>query len=129
LNPSGIVLIFTLILMCAVLNLFMGSSSAKWMIIAPIFVPLFAMLGFSPAMTQVAYRIGDSSSNIISPIAGAVPFILGLLEQYKTKNNSRKVGVGTMIALELPFSIALMLVQTTVLILFYTFDIPLGPGV
>ncbi|MGL6130745.1 MAG: AbgT family transporter, partial [Fusobacteriaceae bacterium] len=124
LNPSGIVLIFTLILMCAVLNLFMGSSSAKWMIIAPIFVPLFAMLGFSPAMTQVAYRIGDSSSNIISPIAGAVPFILGLLEQYKTKNNSRKVGVGTMIALELPFSIALMLVQTTVLILFYTFDIP-----
>ena len=106
----------------------MGSSSAKWLILAPIFIPMFSMVGFSPALTQAAYRIGDGSTNIISPIAGAVPVILGLLEQYKPDNYNKKIGVGTMISLELPFTVTLLVVQTIAIIIWFTFNIPLGPG-
>ncbi|MGL4988800.1 MAG: AbgT family transporter, partial [Cetobacterium sp.] len=128
LDIGGIPLILLLVLLCTTLNLFMGSASAKWLILAPIFVPLFSMVGFSPALTQVAYRIGDGASNIISPIASAVPLIIGLLEQYKPEGSDKKVGVGTIIALELPFTFVLILTQVLMLIIWYMFDIPLGPG-
>lgn len=129
LNVGGIPLMLILVVLCSILNLFMGSASAKWLILAPIFVPLFSMVGFSPALTQVAYRIGDGASNIISPIAGAVPLLIGLLEQYKSKDNNRKVGVGTIIALEMPFTIILITTQVIMLIIWYVFNIPFGPGV
>lgn len=128
-NIGGIPLILMLVILCSVLNLFMGSASAKWLILAPIFVPLFSMVGFSPALTQVAYRIGDGASNIISPIAGAVPLIIGLLEQYKSKDDNRIIGVGTMIALEIPFTVILIVSQVIMLIIWYIFNIPFGPGV
>lgn len=128
LNIGPIPLIILLIIMCTCLNLLMGSASAKWLILAPIFIPMFSMVGFSPALTQAAYRIGDGSTNIISPIAGAVPVILGLLEQYKPENYNRKIGVGTIISLELPFTITLLIVQGISIILWFIFDLPLGPG-
>ncbi len=128
LDIGAIPLLILLILLCTVLNLLMGSSSAKWLILAPIFIPMFSMVGFSPALTQAAYRIGDGSTNIISPIAGAVPVILGLLEQYKPDNYNKKIGVGTMISLELPFTVTLLAVQTIAIIIWFTFNIPLGPG-
>ena len=127
-NLGGVPLIIMLVLLCGSLNLFMGSSSAKWLILAPIFIPMFSIAGFSPALTQVAYRIGDGATNIISPIASAVPLILGLLEQYKKDGYKGKIGVGTMIALELPFSIAILVSQIILLIIWYIFNIPLGPG-
>lgn len=128
LNIGGIPLIIILVLLCSMLNLVMGSSSAKWLILAPIFVPMFSMVGFSPALTQVAYRIGDGASNIISPIASAVPLIIGLLEQYKPEGSDKQVGVGTMIALELPYTVVLITSQVIMLILWYVFNFPLGPG-
>ncbi len=128
LDIPSIILIILLILLCTVLNLFIGSSSAKWLILAPVFVPMFAMMGFSPALTQVAYRIGDGATNIISPIAGAVPVILGLLEDYKPDNYNKDVGLGTMISLELPFTFTLLIVQTISLIIWFVLGIPLGPG-
>lgn len=127
-NIGGIPLILVSVILCSVLNLFMGSASAKWLILAPIFVPLFSMIGLSPALTQVVYRIGDGASNIISPIAGAVPFIIGLLEQYKSKDDNRIVGVGTMIALEIPFTVILIVSQVIMLIIWHIFNIPFGPG-
>lgn len=128
-NLGGVPLIIMLILLCSVMNLIMGSSAAKWLILAPIFIPMFSMVGFSPALTQVAFRIGDSATNIISPIAGAVPFILALLEQYKPEGSKEKVGIGTIIALELPFTILLFTIQTGMLIIWYLLRLPLGPGV
>ncbi|MCI6152883.1 AbgT family transporter [Fusobacterium perfoetens] len=128
LDIGQIPLLVILIFMCTCLNLFIGSSSAKWLILAPVFIPMFTMVGFSPALTQVAYRIGDGATNIISPIAGAVPVILGLLEQYKPKNYDKPIGVGTMISLELPFTITLLVIQTIVLIGWFILNIPLGPG-
>lgn len=68
-NLGGIPLLIMFILLCTFINLFITSGSAKWLILAPIFVPMFSIVGFSPALTQVAYRIGDSSSNIISPLS------------------------------------------------------------
>lgn len=128
LQIPSVLLIILLILLCTFLNLFIGSSSAKWLILAPIFVPMFAMMGFSPALTQVAYRIGDGATNIISPIAGAVPVILGLLEDYKPDNYEKEIGLGTMISLELPFTFTLLIVQTISLIIWFVLGIPLGPG-
>lgn len=117
-----------LILLRTVLNLFIGSASVKWLILALVFVPMFALMGFSPALTQVAYKIGDGATNIIPPIAGAVPVILGLLEDYKPVDYEKEVGLGTMISLELPFTVTLLIVQTISLIIWFIFDIPLGPG-
>lgn len=128
LEIGQIPLLIILVLMCTCLNLFIGSSSAKWLILAPVFIPMFSMIGFSPALTQVAYRIGDGATNIISPIASAVPVILGLLEQYKPKNYDKPIGVGTMISLELPFTITLLVVQIIVLIFWFILNLPLGPG-
>jgi len=128
LNIPSTLLIILLILLCTLLNLFIGSASAKWLILAPVFVPMFALMGFSPALTQVAYRIGDGATNIISPIAGAVPVILGLLEDYKPSDYKKDVGLGTMISLELPFTFTLLIVQTISLVIWFIFDIPLGPG-
>lgn len=128
LQIPSVLLIILLILLCIFLNLFIGSASAKWLILAPIFVHMFAMMGFSPALTQVAYRIGDGATNIISPIAGAVPVILGLLEDYKPDNYEKEIGLGTMISLELPFTFTLLIVQTVSLIIWFVLGIPLGPG-
>lgn len=126
-NLGGIPLLVGFILLCGFVNLFMISGSAKWLILAPIFVPMFGFIGFSPALTQVAYRIGESCTNIISPLSYYLPVILGLMEQYKPDDN-REVGVGTVIALELPYCVAYMIGLTVMLILWYYLAIPLGPG-
>ena len=125
---TGIPLFILFILIAAFVNLFITAGSAKWLIMAPIFVPMLAMMGFSPAMTQVMYRIGDSCTNIISPIDYYVPVIIGLLEAYRT-DPDRKVGIGTLISLSFPFSLAYMIGLFALLMLWYTLQLPLGPGV
>jgi aminobenzoyl-glutamate transport protein len=127
LHLGGIPLLVLFILLCSFINLFMISGSAKWLILAPIFVPMFSLVGFSPALTQVAYRIGDSTTNIISPLSYYVPVVIGLLEQYK-KESDPPVGIGTVISLSMPYSLAFMAGMTLMLIVWYLVGIPLGPG-
>ena len=125
---GGIPLILMFILLSSFVNLFMISGSAKWLILAPIFVPMFSVVGFSPALTQMAYRIGDSSTNIISPLSYYMPVVIGLMEQYRPKDNTQDVGIGTIISLELPYSIAYLICFTAMLIVWYLLRLPLGPG-
>ena len=128
-NLGGIPLLIMFILLCSIINLFITSGGAKWLILAPIFVPMFSILGYSPALTQLAYRIGDSSSNIISPLYYAVPVCIGLMDQYRSeKEKDVEVGIGTVLSLEMPFSIAIFCTLTLMLIVWYLLGLPIGPG-
>ncbi|TCO70738.1 AbgT family transporter [Marinisporobacter balticus] len=127
LNLGGIPLIIMFIMLASFVNLFMISGSSKWLILGPIFVPMFAMLGLSPAVTQLAYRIGDSSTNIISPLSYYIPVVIGLMDQYKTDENEKN-GIGTVISLLMPYSLAYLVGFTLLLIGWYFLKFPIGPG-
>jgi aminobenzoyl-glutamate transport protein len=120
---TGPPLIIGFILMTSFLNLFIGSASAKWAILAPIFVPMFLLLGYDPAVTQVAYRIGDSISNGLSPLYTYFPIILAFVKRY-----DKNAGIGTMVANMLPYTIVFFVFWAILLFVFMTFDLPLGPG-
>ena len=121
---TGIPLIISFIILTAFINLFMGSASAKWAIMAPIFIPMLMNLGSSPALVQMAYRIGDSTTNIISPLMSYFALIVAFAEKY-----DKKSGVGTLITTMVPYSIAFLIGWTILLIIWVMFNIPLGPGV
>lgn len=127
LSISGYPLLFAFVLICTLINLFITSGTAKWLIIAPIFVPMFSMLGLSPALTQATYRIADTCTNIISPIDYYVPVIMGLLAMYNT-DSDREVGLGTVISLCLPYSIAFLIGLLALLFIWYLLGLSLGPG-
>jgi len=114
-------------LLCAVLNIFITSGITKWVILAPIFVPLFYHLGISPAITQMSFRIGDSTTNIISPISAYLPMLLGLLEKYRNKN--QEIGIGSALSLMLPYSSLLLIIWIIFLGLWLLFGLDPGPGV
>ncbi len=97
LQDSPILLMVSLVLFTAVVNLVIGSASAKWTLLAPIFVPMFMLLGYTPELVQGAYRVGDSCTNIITPLNQYFPLILGFAVRYVPKT-----GIGTMIAMMLP---------------------------
>jgi aminobenzoyl-glutamate transport protein len=126
-NLGGVPLLLMFIVLVTFLNFFMMSGSAKWLILAPIFVPMFAQVGFSPALVQVAYRVGDSPTNIITPLSYYMPVVIGLLEQYK-KDADTEVGIGTVISLAMPYSIFYIIGFTLLLIVWYYSGLPLGPG-
>ena len=119
------ILVFALF--CAALNLFITSGFTKWLILAPIFIPLFYQLDVSPATTQMAYRIGDSTTNIISPVSAYLPFLLGLLEKYKP--NEETVGIGSAMALMLPYSMTLSVIWIAYLAVWLLLGFDPGPGV
>lgn len=119
---TGIGLIIGFIVLSSVINIFVGSASAKWAIMAPVFVPMFLLLGYDPALTQMAYRIGDSITNPISPLFPYFPIIVAFAKQYE-----QKCGMGTIIANMMPFSVAFAVVWTIILIFFMIFNLPLGP--
>ena len=125
-NVGGLSMLFLFIGVCTFTNLFMTSNSAKWLIMAPIFIPMLSMFDLSPAMVQATYRIGDTCTNIISPIDYYVPVIMGLLVMYRPKDT--EVGLGTVISLCLPYSIVFMAGMLTLLTLWYFLGLPLGPG-
>lgn len=127
LNLGAIPLILMFILLSTFLNLFLTSGSSKWLILAPIFVPMFSMLGLSPALTQLAYRIGDSSTNIVSPVSVYIPAVIGFMEQYK-KDENEKIGIGTVMSLTLPYSIGLLVSLGILISVWYLLGLPLGPG-
>lgn len=111
------------VLLAAFINLFIGSASAKWALIAPIFVPMLMLSGISPEATQMAYRIGDSSTNIITPLMPYFGVVIAFAQRYRSD-----LGMGTMISMMLPYSIALLVSWSTLLIVWALFDLPLGPG-
>lgn len=117
------VLLVLFIIVSSVLNLFVGSSSAKWAILSPIFVPMFMLLGFHPALTQVAYRIGDSVTNVITPLLPYFAILISFAKKY-----DKNIGMGTLIANMLPYSIAFFIFWTIQLLLWYFLNLPLGPN-
>lgn len=119
---TGIGLIVGFIFISSAINLFVGSASAKWAIMAPVFVPMFLLIGYDPALTQMAYRIGDSITNPISPLFPYFPIIVAFAKQYEPK-----CGMGTIIANMIPFSVSFAIVWTVLLVLFILFNLPLGP--
>lgn len=115
---------FFFILMCAVINLSLGSASAQWAVTAPIFVPMLMLIGYAPEAIQAAYRIGDSSTNIITPMMSYFGLILAWATRY-----DKNLGVGTLIAMMLPYTMFFLLFWSMFFV-FWTFglDLPVGPG-
>ena len=122
-NLGVIPLMLAFVLLSAVINLVMGSASAKWAIMAPVFIPMFMLLGYSPEMVQVAYRIGDSVSNIVSPMMSYFALIVAFFERY-----DRSAGIGTVIATMLPYSVAFLIGWMILLSIWLMLGIPVGPG-
>lgn len=122
-NLSGVPLILTFILITAFINLFIGSASAKWAMMAPIFVPIMMQLGYSPELTQMAYRIADSATNIISPLMTYFAMVIAFAQKY-----DKQMGIGTLISTMLPYSIYFLIAWTIVLVVWMFFGIDLGPG-
>lgn len=120
---KGLPLILGFILISAFLNLFIGSASAKWAIMAPIFVPMMMRLGLSPELTQAAYRIGDSSTNIITPLMSYFAMIVVFAKKY-----DKKSGLGTLISTMLPYTIVFLIGWAALMSLWYFAGWPLGPG-
>lgn len=123
LNVGLIPLMIAFIILAAVINMFMGSASAKWAILAPIFVPMFMLMGYSPELSQVIFRIGDSVTNIISPMMSFFALIIAFVQKY-----DKNAGIGTLIATMLPYSIVFFILWTLLLIAWVTLGLPLGPG-
>lgn len=117
-------LMIMFVILSATINMFMGSASAKWAVLAPIFIPVFMFLGYSPELSQVVFRIGDSVTNIISPMMSFFALIIAFIQKY-----DKEAGIGTIISTMLPYSIAFFIVWIILLIAWVLFDIPLGPGV
>lgn len=112
------------ILVCAFVNLMLGSASAQWAITAPIFVPMLMLIGYSPELIQAAYRIGDSSTNLITPMMSYFGLILAAATRYQ-----KDLGIGTMVAMMLPFSIFFLLAWTVLFYLWaFVLGMPVGPG-
>lgn len=122
-SPDTPVLLLCFVLMAAMINLLVGSASAKWALIAPIFVPMFLLLGISPEATQVAYRVGDSTTNIITPLMPYFGVVVAFTRQY-----DKDAGIGTLIAMMLPYSVAFLILWSLLLIGWIIGDFPLGPG-
>ena len=116
-------LMILFILLSAAINMLMGSASAKWAILAPIFIPMFMIMGYSPELSQVVYRIGDSVTNVISPMMSFFALIIAFVQKYDPK-----AGIGTIIAAMVPYSIAFLILWILLLVVWLVLGIPLGPG-
>ena len=122
----GMPMAFTLIgivFLSGFVNLMVGSASAKWALIGAVMVPMLMQMGISPDLTQAAYRVGDSSTNIITPLLPYFPLIVVFCKKYV-----KSAGIGTLISLMLPYSIALLVIWTGFLLMFFLLGIPLGIG-
>jgi aminobenzoyl-glutamate transport protein len=112
------------VLMCAFVNLMLGSASAQWAVTAPIFVPMLMLLGYSPEIIQAAYRIGDSTTNIITPMMSYFGLIMAFAARYVPK-----AGIGTLISMMLPYSVALITLWTGFFFLWvFALGLPVGPA-
>src|SRR5699024_4189453 len=122
-NLTGIPLFIGFILVVALINLLIGSASAKWAILAPVFIPRFMFLGYDPAFTQMLYRVGESVTNPIAPMMPFLPLMIMYAQRYK-----KDIKLGTVIANLLPYSIALLITWTIFKIVWYLIGLTIGPN-
>ena len=120
---TGVPLLVAFVLLSAFINLFMGSASAKWAIMAPVFIPMFMLLGYHPALTQAAFRIGDSVTNLVTPMMSYFALIVTFAQKY-----DERYGIGTIISTMLPYTIFLTVFWTLLLVVWMQLGLPLGPG-
>ena len=110
-------------LLVGLINLCIGSASAQWALMAPVFVPMFMLLGYSPELVQGVFRIGDSATNVVSPMMSFFALIVAFVQRYDAK-----AGIGTVIATMLAYSVAFMLGWMILLVIWLLMGFPLGPG-
>jgi aminobenzoyl-glutamate transport protein len=122
-NASASITIVGIVLLTAFVNIFVGSASGKWGLLAPIFVPMLMSLGISPDLTQAAYRVGDSSTNIITPLMPYFPLVVVYCQRYV-----KGTGIGTLTAMMLPYSLWFLLTWTIFLLIYFAIGLPLGIG-
>jgi aminobenzoyl-glutamate transport protein len=120
--PTALLLV-VIILFAGLINLFVGSASAKWALLAPVIVPMLMLLGISPEMSTAAYRVGDSATNIITPLMPYFPLILVFCQRWQ-----KDFGIGSLAATMLPYSLLLLAAGTLMTVLWVLFGLPLGPG-
>ena len=120
---TGVPLIVSFVLVSSFINLFIGSASAKWAIMAPVFVPMLMLLGYSPELTQASYRVGDSVTNILTPLLPYYPLVIIFAEKY-----DREAGIGTLVSAMLPFSVVFGVLGIALVVMWMLLGLPLGPG-
>ena len=120
---TGVPLILAILLVTTFVNFFMTSGTAKWYIFAPIFVPMFMMLGLTPEFAQAVYRIADSCTNPITPIYPYLPMVIGMAAKY-----DKKFGMGNVISMMIPYSFGFLIIWTIFIIAWMFLNLPLGPG-
>ena len=119
---TGIPLMVAFVLLSGFINLFMGSASAKWAIMAPVFVPMFMLLGYHPALTQAVFRIGDSITNVVTPMMSYFALIVTFAARY-----DEKYGIGTIISTMLPYSVVFGVLWTLLMVGWMLLGLPVGP--
>ena len=122
-NIGGLALLIGFILVIVLLDFILPGVVPKWAIFAPVFIPIFARLGVTPQTVLAAYRVGDSPVNVITPLMVYLPFIVTITQRYK-----RDAGIGTVIALMMPFVIAILIAWIVLFVIWFLVGIPLGPG-
>lgn len=120
---TGIPLIIAFVLLSAFINMFMGSASAKWAIMAPVFIPMFMILGYHPALTQATFRVGDSVTNVITPMMSYFALIVAYAQKY-----DENYGIGTIISTMVPYTVMFTIFWTLLLIVWILLGLPLGFG-
>jgi aminobenzoyl-glutamate transport protein len=118
--PVAVTLVGIVILTCFI-NIFIGSATGKWALLAPVFVPMLMQLNIDPAATQAAYRVGDSSTNIITPLMPYFPLVVVFCQRYVKSS-----GIGTVVALMLPYSITFLASWSLLLVAWMLLGLPLG---
>jgi aminobenzoyl-glutamate transport protein len=126
LKSSGLSAPFLLggiVVLTAAVNLFVGSASAKWGLLAPILVPMMMLLGVSPEMTTAAYRVGDGATNIVTPLMVYFPLVLTFCQRWE-----KDFGLGSLMATMLPYSLGILIFGTAMTVGWVALDLPLGGG-
>lgn len=122
LGLAGIPLLIAFIFVSGCVNLVVGSASAKWAIMGPVFVPMLMLMGYSPELIQAAYRVGDSATNIVTPLLPYFPIMIAFARKYEPK-----AGIGTLISVMIPYSVVFAIGWTCLLVAWVLLGLPLGP--
>jgi len=121
-NLPPALLLVCVLLLSSLMDLFIGSSTAKWSVLSSVVVPMFMLLGISPEMTTAAYRMGDSYTNIMTPLMSYFPLVLVFCQRW-----DKSMGVGSLLALMLPYALCFMATGIMMVVAWVVFDLPLGP--
>jgi len=122
-NIGALALLVLLIIVIVVLNIILPGVVPKWAIFAPVFIPIFVRLGVAPQTVLAAYRVGDSPTNVITPLMVYLPFIVTVAQRYK-----KDAGLGTIVALMIPYTIIIAFAWILLFVLWFALGLPLGPG-